>query len=109
MANTSIRQLIKHHGEEGETECRWCFAVDMQRIKGTIIATYNFPDATLVHLSCPRCGGEFTLYFHAWEESYLKDIIATLHPELEERMDNVFDEVNNRVCPELLDIPEGCR
>jgi len=62
MNKEQVRQIIKAHLEEGETECRWCFAVDMQRIEGKVIATYNYPDSTLVHLSCPRCGGEFTLY-----------------------------------------------
>ena len=105
MDRDQAKQLIKDHLEEGETECRWCFAIDMQRIKGNIIATYNFPDATLVHLSCPRCGGEFTLYFHAWGESYLKDIISKLHPELEGRIDDdLLSEINNRVWPEYMSV-----
>ncbi|GAG97890.1 unnamed protein product [marine sediment metagenome] len=103
MDTHQVRQLIKAHLAEGETECRWCFAVDMQRIKGDIIAAYNYPDCTLVHLSCPRCDGEFTLYFHAWGEDYLKDIICKLHPELEDRIDDdLFNEINDRVWPEYL-------
>jgi len=74
--------------------------VDMQRIKGETIATYNFPDATLVQLACPRCGGAFTLYFRAWGESYLKRIISKLYPELKDRIDDdLFSEINDRVWP----------
>ena len=100
MNKNKVTKIIKEHLEGGETECRWCFAVDMERVKGEIIATSNYPDATLVHLSCPRCGGKFTLYFHAWGEDYLKNIISKLHPELEGRIDdNLFNEINDRVWP----------
>jgi len=103
MDKRLVRQLIKAHLEEGETECRWCFAVDMQRIKGDIVNTHNYPDSTLVQLSCPRCGGEYTLYFHAWGESYLKDIISKLHPELEGKIDDtLFSRINDRVWPEYM-------
>ena len=82
--------------------------MDMQRIKGEVIATYNFLDATLVHLSCPRCDGEFTLYFHAWGEPYLKNIISKLHPELKGRIDDtLFNEINDRVWPEYIGIYEN--
>ncbi len=75
----------------------------MHRVKGEIIATYNYLDAMLVHLSCSRCGGEFTLYFHAWGEDYLKNIISKLHPELEGRIDgDLFNEINDRVWPEYM-------
>lgn len=105
MDRDQVKQLIKDHLEEGETECRWCFAIDMQRIKGNIIATYNFPDATLVHLLCPKCGGEFTLYFHAWGKDHLKDIISKLHSELEGRIDDdLLSEINNRVWPEYMSV-----
>ena len=101
MSVGQIKKIIEDHLTEGETECRWCFAVDMQRIKGQVIATYNYPDATLVHLSCPRCKGEFTLYFNSWGEDYLKDIISKLHPEFKNKISNkLFREVNDRVCPE---------
>jgi len=106
MNKEQVRQIIKAHLEEGETECRWCFAVDMQRIEGKVIATYNYPDSTLVHLSCPRCGGEFTLYIQAWAEPYLEDRILTLHPELEDKItDDLIGEVNDHMWPEY----EGCR
>lgn len=47
MNKEQVRQLIKAHLEEGETECKWCFTVDMQRIEGKAIATYNYPDSIL--------------------------------------------------------------
>ena len=106
MGKNKIEQLIKDHVGVLEPECRWCFAVDMQRIEGKAIATYNYPDSTLVHLSCPRCGGEFTLYIQAWDEPYLEDRILTLHPELEDKItDDLIGEVNDRMWPEY----EGCR
>jgi len=106
MGKNKIEQLIKDHVGALEPECRWCFAVDMQRIKGKVIATYNYSDSTLVHLSCPRCGGEFTLYIQAWAEPYLEDRILTLHPELEDKItDDLIGEVNDRMWPEY----EGCR
>lgn len=94
-----MEPLIRSHLEEGETECRWCFAIDMARIKGDIIATYNYPDATLVHLSCSRCRGEFTLYFPAWGECYVKERIRKLHPELEVD-DTLFNKINDHLWPE---------
>ncbi len=93
-----IQQLIKARLEEGETECRWCFAVDLERIKGKEIAMHFYTDAFLVHLRCPRCGGEFTLYSTGWGEDYLKERIFKLHPELEDRIDDrLFNEINDRV------------
>jgi hypothetical protein len=105
MNNEQFQKLVKEHLEVGVTECRWCFAVDMKRVKGERIATHNYPDATLVHLSCPRCGGEFTFHFNAWGEDYLKSIISKLHPELGGRIsDELFKDINNRVSPEYLKI-----
>jgi len=77
----------------------------MERVPERIVAQYNFPDSTLLHLSCPRCGGEFTLYIEAWDEPYLKNIINRLHPELQDRIsDELFNEINDRVWPEYLGI-----
>ena len=45
MDSSQARQLIKEHREEGETECRWCFAIDLQRVKANIIGQHNFPIA----------------------------------------------------------------
>jgi len=96
-----IKELVKAHLEAEEPECRWCFAVDMQRVKGKIIAQYNFPDGMVLHLSCPRCGGEFSYYAEIWEADYLKNIIFKLHPELENNVaDELFKEINDRVFPE---------
>jgi hypothetical protein len=92
------KNLTKAHLEEGIDECRWCFAVDFQRIVGKEIARYNFPDGTLWHFSCPRCGGEFSLYSAGYEKQYLLGMINKLHPELKgEVSDELFDLVNNRV------------
>lgn len=105
MNKQQIQRLIKEHLEEVEPGCRWCFAVDMQTVKGNVVATYNYPDATLVHLSCPRCNGEFTLYIKAWDESYIKDIIFKMHPELKARIDDkLFAQINDRVFPEYFEI-----
>jgi len=51
MGEEQLKQLIKDHSEASEEECRWCFAIDLQRVKVEEIAQYDFPDATLVHLN----------------------------------------------------------
>jgi uncharacterized C2H2 Zn-finger protein len=95
-------QLTKKHLEEGMDECRWCFAVDMERVKARKVAQYDFPDATVIHLKCPRCGGEFSYYIRAWGENYIQNIVLKLHPELEGRIDdNLIREINNRMWPEF--------
>ncbi len=99
------QELIKAHLEAETPECRWCFAVDMERIPGAIIARYDFPDGALLHLSCPRCDGKFSFYAEVWEGDYLKSVIYKLHPELEGTLtDGSFNEMNARVFPEYLDI-----
>jgi transcription initiation factor IIE alpha subunit len=98
MNAEQTRQITKAHLEDGIDECRWCFAVDMERVKGNEIARYDFPDSTLLHFSCPRCGGEFSLYVPGWGEGYIKKIIRRLHPEIGEDIDDeLFREVNDRV------------
>lgn len=105
LDKNQIRELINAHLEAEEPECRWCFAVDMQRVKGKIIDQYNFPDGMVLHLSCPRCGGEFSYYAEIWEEDYLRNIISKLHPELGKNLeDKLFKEMNDRVFPEYLDV-----
>jgi len=102
MNRNQVKQLIKDHREEGETECRWCFAVDMQRVKARIIGQYDFSDATVLHLRCPRCDGIFSYYIRAWGKSYVKNIISRLHPELEGRIDDdLLRKINNRMWPEF--------
>lgn len=72
---------IKAH-LENELECRWCFAVDRKRVEAKVIKEYHFHDAILLHLKCPRCGGEFSYYSPGFDERYLRGIISKLHPEL---------------------------
>lgn len=99
-----IDELTKAHLEAVEPECRWCFAVDMQRVKGNKIARYDFPDAMLLHLSCPRCGGEFSEYIEGWNADYVMNILSKLHPELKNNLEEkLFTEINLRVFPEYPD------
>ena len=101
MNEDEFRQLVEAHREE-ETECRWCFAIDLQRVKANIIAQHDFPDATVLHLKCPRCGGEFSYYVRAWGEDYLRDRILKLYPELQGRIDdNLIRERTDRMWPEF--------
>jgi len=100
-----FKELVQAHLQAPEPECRWCFAIDLQRVKGNVIAQYSFPDAMLLHLSCPRCGGEFTFYAEGWEADYLKNLIFKLHPEFNRKIaQRLFREINNRVFVEYLDI-----
>lgn len=105
LDDNQTRELTNTHLEGWEPECRWCFAVDMYRVKGKIITQYDFPDATLFHLSCPRCGGEFSYYSEGWEGDYLRNIISKLHPELGGSLeDKLFKEILHRVFPEYSDV-----
>jgi|GEM_PF-1539941 len=103
--NAQLINLTKVHLEDGIDECRWCFAVDMERVKGKEVARHDFPDGTLLHYFCPRCRGEFSNYTNGWGEDYVKEKINKLHPELKgEISDEFFGEVNNRVLfPDNLD------
>ena len=104
MDRDQIKQLIEAHREE-EEECRWCFAVDLQRVKANTIAQFDFQDAMVLHLKCPRCEGEFSYYIREWSEPYLWNIISNLHPELEGRINHdLFNEINDRIWPEYLDM-----
>ena len=95
---TLSKQLIRQHLEYGLDECRWCFAVDFKRVKGKEAARFDFPDATLIHYSCPRCHGEFSAYINGWSEEYVKNAINTLHPELQGSISDEFIRtVNHRV------------
>lgn len=98
MDKEQIRKHTRAHLEYGIDECRWCFAVDLRRVKAIEIARYGCPDGTFAHFYCPRCGGEFSQYLNGWSEPYVKERIKSLHPELcgyvsEEH----FREVNARV------------
>ena len=93
-----IRHLIRAHLEEGLDECRWCFAVDLARVKGTVLARHEFPDGYLEYLYCPRCKGEYSLYVPVWGEDYVKDRLLALHPELRGQVDEPFlKRINDRV------------
>jgi hypothetical protein len=54
MDKEQIRKHTRAHLEYGIDECRWCFAVDLRRVKAIEIACYDTPDATLLHYYCPR-------------------------------------------------------
>ena len=98
MDKEQIKALAKAHLEAEAGECRWCFAIDLQRVKAKEIARYDFPDATVFHYSCPRCGGEFSEYINGWGEDYMKERISRLYPELEGHIsDDFFSEANHRV------------
>ena len=100
ISKDEFEQLVKDH-LENEDECRWCFAVDLERVTGTLIAKYSFPDAMLLHYRCSRCGSEFTNYGEGWSEEYVKEIIFRLHPELGNQIDeDILREIMHRVCPE---------
>jgi hypothetical protein len=84
-----------------------CFAIDLQRVEGKIIAHHNFPDGMVLHLSCPRCGGEFSYYAEVWGADYLESLIFKLHPELKGRLSREqINEINNNVFLQCEDICE---
>ena len=60
----------------------------LERIEGEEISRHLCADSLFIHLRCPRCDGEFTLYSPGWSEDYLKERIVELHPEIEDRIDN---------------------
>jgi len=106
MDNSEFDEVLRAHLEVAEPECRWCFAIDMERVKGEIIAQHDLPDAMLLHLSCPRCGGEWSEYIRSFTGEYLRGRIYSLHPELEGRnVDQEFEEAIDRLWPEHLDGP----
>lgn len=106
MDNNQFDAVLTAHLEALDPECRWCFAIDMERVKGEIIGRHNAPDAMLLHLSCPRCGGEWSEYIRIVGEEYLRDRIKRLPPELEGK--NIYQECRealDRLWPEYPDGP----
>lgn len=94
----SIDYLLKAHRENFE-ECRWCFAIDLQRVNAKQIAQYNFPDATVFVFRCDRCGGEFSYYSHGWGQDYIEERTTKLYPELKGKItENIVWEINDRLC-----------
>jgi len=109
MDKDELKALINEHLEAVEPECRWCFAIDKQRVKGKIIAKYIFQDALLLHLSCPRCGGEFTIYAETWSKEYLNERIHKIHPEWKGEIgEEQFSEILDLVIPECSGIWKDC-
>jgi len=47
MDNNEFDEVLIAHLEAVEPECRWSFAIDMERIKGEIIAQHDLPDAMI--------------------------------------------------------------
>ena len=90
MDENNFEETLKAHLEALPFECRWCFAIDGQRVGGEVIDTYYFPDLQVVHLRCPRCSGEFTYGSEGFESSYLKERICQLHPELSDFVSKAF-------------------
>lgn len=96
-----LKQLIKDH-RENIGECRWCFAIDHKRIKAKEIAKQDFPDATVLHLKCDRCGGEFSDYFNIWGEDYIRERMAALHPEFVGQIsDDEITAINSLLWPKI--------
>jgi len=107
MEESELKDILRAHLEAVEPECRWCFAIDMERVKGEIIAQYDFSDAMVLLLSCPRCGGYWTEYVRGFNGEYLRDRVNKLHPELKrENVDQESEEAANRLWP---DHPDGPR
>jgi hypothetical protein len=78
----------------------------MERVKGEEIAQYDFEDGMLIHLWCPRCGGEWSEYIRVFTGEYLRDRIYNLHPELKGRnVDQEFKEAVHRLWPRHPDGP----
>jgi hypothetical protein len=106
MDNNEFNEILRAHLEAVEPECRWCFAIDMERVKGETIAQYDFEDGMLLHLSCPRCGGERSEYIHVFTGEYLRDRIYSLQSELKgKNVGQEFEEAIHQLWPEHPDGP----
>ena len=101
VSEEELKQLINDHLESCHEECRWCFAMDLHRIKAKEIAKYDFADAMVLQLKCDRCGGESTRYFGGWGEDYMKERIATLNPKLRNEIsDDMIGKIISRLWPD---------
>ncbi len=106
MGKNKFDALLRAHLEALDPECRWCFAIDMKRVKGVEISRHDSPDAMLLHFFCPRCLGEWSEYIRGFEGEYLRNRIYKLHPELEgKNVDQEFEEAIGRLWPEHPDGP----
>lgn len=98
MDKNGFDEVLRVHLEAVEPECRWCFAVDIEKVQGKTIAQYDFEDGMLIHLSCPRCGGEWSEYIRVFTGEYLRDRIYSLHPELKgKNVDQEFEVAVHRL------------
>lgn len=48
-----LKQLVEAHREE-EQECRWCFAVDLQRVKANVNCPVQLPRCNDFALEVPQ-------------------------------------------------------
>ena len=90
MDQNNIKNIVETHLGALEPECRWCFAIDMERVAGEPIDSCCFPDYFVQHFRCPRCGGEFTDVSPVYEMGYLKQRILRLYPHLSDIVDKAF-------------------
>jgi len=98
--------ILRQHLETAEFECRWCWGIDRERVKGEELAWTKLPDASLIYLSCPKCGGSWSEYFTGFDGEYLRDRIRRLHPEMEEEnVQQRFEESVDRLFPQHPDGP----
>lgn len=82
MNKKDFDKTLEAHLKAVPCECRWCFAIDGRRVAGEEVNFFSFPDLIVVHLRCPRCGGEFTYVSEGFEMGYLVERICTLYPQL---------------------------
>jgi hypothetical protein len=90
MNEKNIKDIVKAHLEALKPECRWCFAIDMERVTGELIESFWFPDYYVQHLRCPRCGGEFTDVNPVYEMGYLKERLLRLYPHMSDIIEKAF-------------------
>jgi hypothetical protein len=99
-----LNELIAAHLEAVDPECRWCFAIDLERIPGKIVRVSNFSDGSLFEIVCPKCGSQFTYLSEGWEDNYLINVIKNLHPnDPQEIQDELLDQAHKLLFPEYLE------
>ena len=97
---------LRQHLETANPECRWCWAVDGERVEGKGIAWTYLPDATLIYFSCPKCGGSWSEYLTGFDGEYLRERISVLHPEMTpDDVEQRFEEAIDRLWPQHPDGP----
>ena len=48
LSDEEVKQLIEAYLDEGITECRWCFAIDLERIEGEEITRHLYADSLFI-------------------------------------------------------------